>query len=325
MAKKVFALVLALLAMALPCACSTQPAAIEDGRSTGTQVEDSAVTVVVTRDFGRQLVLEEETGIEPGTSALKALQAVAAVETKYGGGFVSSIDDNSFDFAGENGEKKDWFFYINGIAGNTGAGDYILRAGDVEHWDFRNWSYQQFVPAIIGDYPQPFRSGYGGTAAPTVVVYEESFAGAAEALVKTLREDGISQVSAVGNDMLSDEVKEQSNLIIVAGPENGLISELNRPHKRLGFYAYLESGEIVGLDAEGNLSEEYGPGSGLIQATQNPWNPRGSGAGENVAWMVTGSDADGVRSAAAALINNGDKLRHTFAAVVSEGNVVRIP
>jgi hypothetical protein len=343
MAKKVLVLILALAAAVLPAACSAQPAATEAGHNAGDQVNgstvttsgpgaegtvaaggldrDSTATVVVTRDFGRELVLERETVIEPGTSAMEALQAVAEVATKYGGRFISSIRG----IAGGNGGTEDWFIYINGIAANVGAGDIVLRAGDVEHWDFRDWSYRQFIPAIIGDYPQPFRSGSGADALPTLVVYEEPFAAEAGSLVEALEKDGVAPVSAVGSDTLSGDARGRSNLIIIAGPGNALVSEMNKAHKQLGLYAYFDEGGIVVLDAKGELSAEYGPGTGLLQATQNPWNPRGVGAGENVAWTVTGVDADGVRSAAAALVNNGDGLRRAFAAVVSEGGIVRIP
>ncbi|GAI85551.1 unnamed protein product, partial [marine sediment metagenome] len=35
----------------------------------------------------------------------------------------------------------------------------------------------------------------------------------------------------------------------------------------------------------------------LIQATQNPWNPKGIGACENVVWLVSGTDEAGVKDA----------------------------
>jgi hypothetical protein len=318
MAKKVFVLLLALLAMALPGACSTQPAAVKDGQGAGNKV-----TVAVTRDFGRELILERETLIGSGASAMEALQSVAEVETRYGGGFVGSINGISSKNDGDG--RKDWFFYINGIAGNVGAGDYILQAGDVEHWDWRDWSYQQFVPAIVGDYPQPFRGGDDSSTTPTVIFYEEAFAGEAGILSEKLKEDGVTGAFLVGADQLSDEIKRQSDLIIIAGPGNGLVSELNRAHKKLGFYAYLYSGAVIVLDAGGSPAGKYGPGCGLVQATQNPWNPRGIGAGENVVWMVTGADDNGVRNAVTALSINIEGLRYAFAAIISGGKIIKIP
>ncbi len=332
MAKKAFIVVLVLLALSLSGACATPPAASGGGKTTGGHTTEGTVAagspdteagiiVVVTRDFGRELVLERHVTVEPDTSALQILKEVATVETKYSGRFVNSING----IAGENDEMEDWFFYINGIAAKAGADEYVLGAGDIQHWDFRDWSYRQFVPAVIGDYPQPFRSGHADNQAVTMVVYEEPFAGEAESLVEILKSDGISPVSTADVKMLSEEARGQNNLIIIAAPENGLISEMNKAYKQLGLYAFFEDNALIVLDAEGKLSDEYGSGSGLIQSTQNPWNPKGVGAGENVAWMVTGTDADGVRNAAEVLINSGDELRYAFAVVVSGSNIIRIP
>ena len=324
MLKRAHYIVVILLLIALLCGCSNQ-LPLENDNLTNSEPAKGQVTVVVTQDFGKELILEQEIEIETDTSAMAALQMVADVETKYGGGFVSSINGISSEYEEANKSKKDWFYYINGIASNIGARDYILRDGDVEHWDFQAWSYRQFVPAIIGDFPQPFQSGYQDKLKPTSVVYEEAFSTEAKALADKLKKYGVTEVSAVRCDLLSDEAKENGNLIIIAVPDNTLISELNSAHKKLGFYAYFEQNTLIALDAEGNISGKFVKGCSLIQATQNPWNPKGVGSGENVVWMVTGVDVNGVRSAVEVLTNNSDELRHAFAAVISDKKVIKIP
>jgi len=324
MLKRVHYIVAILFLITLLCGCSNQLPPENDNPANNKPAK-AKTTVVVTQDFGRDLILEQKIEIGVDTSAMAALQMVADVEPKYGGGFVSSINGISSEYEGASQSKQDWFFCINGIASNTGARDYILRDGDVEHWDFRGWSYHQFIPAIIGDFPQPFQSGYQDELKPTSVVYEEAFSAEAEALAKKLERYGVTEVSAVRCDLLSDEAKGNSNLIIIAVLDNTLISELNNAHKKLGFYAYFEQNTLVALDAEGNPSGKFGEGCGLIQATQNPWNPKGVGSGENVIWMVTGMGANGVRSAAEVLTNNNDGLRYAFAAVISDKKVIKIP
>lgn len=321
MYKMAFIAVLALLFIVPLAGCSaktTPPAS-------GNTADNPTVTIVITRDFGRELIVEQEISINPGTSAMDALQTVASVGTKYGGGFIDSINGISSEYGGSGNTQRDWFFYVNGISSNVGAGDYILRDGDVEHCDFRDWSYQMSVPAIIGDYPQPFLSGFGGDTAPTIVVYEDSFSDEAASLVESLEQSGVTQVSSVPANELQTGDKAQSNLIIIAGPQNSLICELNDLHKRLGFYAYIEYGVLVSLDAAGNRNGEHGTGCGLIQATQNPWNPNGTGACENVVWMVTGTDIDGVKSAASALTNRYEEMLYAYAVVVDNEAIVKIP
>jgi len=304
--------VLLLLAVVLS-SCPVQPPASGD--------EPATVTVVVTRDFGRELILAEEIAIEEGTDAMTALQSVAEVETKYGGGFVKAINGLSSDEA----SHLDWFYYINGISLSLGAKDYALSDGDVEQWDLRDWSYRQFVPAIIGAFPQPCLNGVRGKLKPTAVVYGEPFAGEAGALAAKLEEWGVAEVLLNGAETLSDGVKEQGNLIIVGSAESGLILELNELHKKLGFFARLEGDRIMVLDEKGKPAGDYGAGWGLIQATQNPWSPGGVGSGESIVFMVTGTDESGVKSAVQALIANSDGLSHAYAALVNNNEIIKIP
>ena len=314
MASRGLPLIFALLLAAILAGCPVQPADLDN-------TEQALVTVVVTRDFGKELILAQEIEIEEGASALKALQTVAEVETKYGGGFVQAINGHD----PEEADHLDWFYYINGISLSLGARDYPLLDGDIEHWDLRDWSYLQFVPAIIGDLPQPYLSGIRGEVKPTAVVYDAPFADEAEALAASLEARGVAEVLLTGAETLSGGIKEQSNLIILAGAENGLILELNETGKKLGFFTRLEGGKIIVLDEKGDPAGDYGAGWGLIQATQNPWSPGGVGSGESVVFIVTGADENGVRSAASALTDNSDELRYAYAVLVNNSQIIKIP
>ena len=310
--------ILILIGACVLCSCSAPP-------QEALQAGPASVRVIVTLDFGQELVFDETVRINTGATAVDALQKAARVETRYGGGFIHSINGISSEYGGANSRKKDWFFYINGIASNVGARDYVLREGDVEHWDFRSWSYQQFIPAVISSYPQSFLIGFKAPVLPTVVVYGAPFQPEAERIRDNLKQVGVSQVSAVSADQLPGESREQVNLIIIAGTQDKIISELNNLHKRLGFYAYIEDGNIVVLDSGGKKSRVFNRDCGLIQATQNPWNPNGIGAGESVVWMVTGTNTEGVRGAANALIKNRGESGYAFAVVISEGTTLKIP
>ncbi|MBA7573516.1 hypothetical protein ES708_15314 [subsurface metagenome] len=99
---------LLLLMTAVSAGCPVQPPAASSD-------EPAIVTVVVTRDFGRELILAEAVEIGEGANAMTALQSVAGVETKYGGGFVKAIDNISSQEA----DYLDWFYYINGISSHS--------------------------------------------------------------------------------------------------------------------------------------------------------------------------------------------------------------
>jgi hypothetical protein len=276
-------------------------------------------TVVVTEDYGREPVLEETVPLEPSMTAMDALRSVASVDTAYGGGFVTAINGRP---GGQGG--RDWFLYINGICSNVGACDYVLNAGDVERWDLRTWGYHRFVPAIIADFPHPFVSGYGGNRRPTAVLHEEGIAQLAASVSEKLGQSG-ADVTVGRLEQVSQKMKEEWNVVVMATAGRGLAAELNRAHRELGFWAYFDGTSLVLLDEHGEETRRLGSGSGVIQATQSPWNPKGTGVAENVVWMVAGVDLDGVRSAVRLLLDGEAELRHAYAVAVHGDTTFRLP
>ena len=314
--------VLLLFAVTALCACSTQqpsqplpavPAIIAE------------VRVVATQNFGQELMFDKVVELRGNMCAMDALKQVAEIETAYGGGFVNAINGVCTQYTGSHSAKMDWFIYANGILTNVGALDYILYPGDVEHWDFRDWSFRHFIPAIIGDFPEPFMHGYEGEVRSTIVVYQANLKKEAEDVAGKLSQLGVGSISSKSINELSGGEKEFCNLILLGDVDCELISELNQVWKRLGFYAYLNAGNIVTLNAKGEVAAEYGAKSGLIQATQNLWNPKGIGVCENVVWMVSGTDEAGVKSAIDVLINHYTEFQYAYAVVIADGEIIKVP
>jgi hypothetical protein len=276
-----------------------------------------AVKVIVTQDFGSELMLNESVIVDEGSNAMDALQKVATVETQYGGGFVKAINNVA------NEAHKDWFFYVNGMSANMGALDYELHNGDIEHWDFHDWSFHQFVPAIIGDFPQPFLGGYQGTILPTIVVYDEGFEDAAQNLVSKLEELRIEDICVQAATGLSTEDKRYCNLVLLGTEDFDLISELNADYSKLGFYIHFEGGKVAVFDSCGSKTQY--DSCGVIQATQNPWNPKGLGACENVVWVVSGIDRGQVLDAVDTLINHYEDVPYAYAGVIINGQISKVP
>jgi Domain of unknown function (DUF4430) len=123
------------------------------------------VTLWVTRDLGRQVLLQEE--VPSGLTAMQALDRVADVDTRYGGRFVEGIDS----VEGSLSDQRDWFYFINGYEADRSAAEYRLHDGDVEWWDYRSWATAAGGPlVVVGAYPEPFLHGYGGRRRRTYVV-----------------------------------------------------------------------------------------------------------------------------------------------------------
>ena len=98
---------------------------------------------------------------------MRVLDRNAEITTRYGGGFVQSID--GLEAEERVGRSSDWFFYVNGVESPVGAADYPLHGGEAIWWDYRDWSAAMRVPAVVGSWPQPFLGGYDGKRHPVAV------------------------------------------------------------------------------------------------------------------------------------------------------------
>ncbi|HYH62446.1 MAG TPA: DUF4430 domain-containing protein, partial [Solirubrobacterales bacterium] len=125
------------------------------GLGAGDESEGEA-TLTVTRDYGSEELLEATSSNPPETeTVMRMLDREADIETRYGGGFVQSIE--SVAGSSEGGRTYDWFFYVNGIESAIGAAETEVRGGDRIWWDHRDWTEAMRAPAVVGSWPEPFR------------------------------------------------------------------------------------------------------------------------------------------------------------------------
>jgi len=269
----------------------------------------------VTRDFGQERLASAE--LEPlreADTAMRFLQSERDVETRYGGGFVQSIDG----LAGEGSAgRRDWFYFVNGIEGKVGAADYELSPGDVVQWDYRDWEAAMSVPAIVGAYPEPFVSGTGGKRIPTRVECEDESGAACAEVKRRLSEAGVNATGAplgapAGEDILRVVVAKWP----VARGVKALATLEQGPAESGVFARFDADGRALSLlDAGGEEAETAGPGSGLVAATALE--------GQQVVWAVTGVDDAGVEAAARAL--DPETLADSFAVAATPEGPVPLP
>jgi hypothetical protein len=301
------------------------PVVAEEDDNTGSIEQTDQARIIVTRDFSDEALIDEYITVTGEISAMAALMDIAEVETAYGGGFINGINGLRSGYSDNHESKEDWFLFFNGIMSNTGALDYTLNPGDVQHWDYHNWDFRQFIPAIIGDFPEPFLHGYKGKIYPTVVVYQDGWQEEAVRIADTLIEMGVSDTTCHSLDNLNEEAKKSSNLVLVGDSEFELITELNDVWDRLGFFCHFEAGSLETYDAAGGAVAEYSGNTGLIQATQSPWNPKGTGVCENVVWMITGTDDTGVTAAVDNMVENYLDFQYACAVVINGDELIRVP
>jgi hypothetical protein len=156
----------------------------------GPTADDGTARLWVTRDRGGAVLVD--TTVPAGQSLLRALRSEAKVSTRYGGGFVQSIEG----VRGSARRHEDWFWFVNGLAGDRSAASYRLRDGDVAWWDYRDWSGDaNTLEVVAGAFPEPFLHGYAGTTRLASVRYGPGLRAGAERIAEALATKDVAPVT----------------------------------------------------------------------------------------------------------------------------------
>ena len=266
---------------------------------------DTGLRVTVTRDFGRELLKDEEVSVRSSGSAMDALLQVAEVETSYGGGFIHAVDGLASGYSGLDTEKTDWFFYANGQMADVGASEYQVREGDWLVFDYHSWDYSTFTPALAGCFPIPFIRGYEEEPRSCTVLFAPGWEEEGLELLALLQEEGAPSCSV--RELEPQWRPQEGDYAIVLGAADELegnlfLREANDNASRLGMYAFFDGGEMVVLDRKGEEYRRISSGAGLVQAV----GPR---LGEDdSALVVSGNDAQGVEAALALLLDTEELI-----------------
>lgn len=269
----------------------------------------------VTRNFGQELVASAEVDeVTEGETVMRLLQSEREVETRYGGGFVQSIDGLS---GGGADGGRDWFYFVNGIEADVGAAEYSLSPGDVVQWDYRYWSTAMRVPAIVGAYPEPFVHGSEGERFPTRVECEDEASPACDEVKDRLSAAGITATGAPLGVPAAESV-----LRVIVGTWSAVrtiraAQKIEVGPEASGVFARFsgDGSELALLDERGEEAAVEGEGAGLVAAVEL--------LEQQPVWVVTGVDAEGVEAAADAL--QEDVLRDAFAVAATEEGPMPLP
>jgi hypothetical protein len=306
------------------------------GLGPGADVGD--VQVTVTREYGAVPVLDTSVTASESDTVMRVLEGEAEVETRYGGGFVHSIDGVAE--GSRDGDPYDWFFYVDGVESQIGAAEYDVEGGERVWWDYRDWGTTNHVPAVVGSWPAPFSDGIGGKRSPVMVECLEKSRGslvgndttkeprACEVTRKALEREGVKVPSGAPDDAIRVLVgpwaqvkKDSAAALIEAGPaESGVFADFQpgvRPLSPSGRQRTNAEAayELLALDEAGRVGRDLGPDAGLIAAT--------SRYGGLPVWVVTGGSAAGVRAAAESL--DAEHLRDHYAVAIENGKTVPLP
>jgi hypothetical protein len=282
------------------------------GCGLGAGSKPTHVALLVTQAFGAQTIVSDAAPkIVGADTVMRMLERNATVSTRYGGGFVQSIDG----LAGGGG--RDWFYYVNGVEQQRGAAATRLHNGDHVWWDRHDWSATDDVPAVVGSFPEPFVDGYGGKRLPLRIECTQTASSSCSAVEKVFTGDNL--IAALGCLLCS---QYNLSLRVLVGPYATLTAdpaadELAHGVGSSGVYARFENhGRTLALlDAAGHVVRSAGAGAGLVAATRF--------ANQPPVWFVTGTDDAGVAAAVQAF--NAATLDQHFAVAVLGGEAIPLP
>ncbi|HEY2055267.1 MAG TPA: DUF4430 domain-containing protein [Solirubrobacterales bacterium] len=299
--------------MAVAIALLLGAAVVAAGCGLGPGDKVGTVDLTVTREFGAEKVSESSGEANESDTVMRFVEGeVDELQTRYGGGYVKSID--GFEETQRGGHPYDWFFYVNGVESPVGAAAVSLHGGERIWWDIHNWAATEHVPAVVGSWPAPFTTGWEGHQ-PVVVVECDGGGDACATVRGALEGEGVKIASG----------SPKGAIRVLVGPWAKLRSDpaaalIEQGPGESGVYAEFAPGgggawQLVGLDEDGAKARTFGPAAGLVAATRHFEGPP--------VWLVTGGTVGAVRSAAAAL--DTDDLRDHYAVESEAGAVTPLP
>jgi hypothetical protein len=275
-----------------------------------------AIQLLVTREFGAHVLRPNgPLSVRGQETVMSLLMRNYTVSTRFGGGFVQSIDGISGGQQG--GRPVDWFYYVNGVQAPKGAAATNVHPGDHVWWDRHDWSQTEEVSAVVGSFPEPFLNGIAGKRLPVRIECTSVSSYACRTVATRLQSFDIpAAIAAVGSGGAPQTLR------VLVGTWPRLAGDLDvegieRGPRASGVYArFSRSGETLTLlDQDGRAARTLRAGSGLIAATRQ---------GEDApVWVVTGTDDSGVEGAARAF--DRTTLEHRFAVAVTAGEALPVP
>jgi hypothetical protein len=283
------------------------------GCGLGAGTAPTGTHLLVTREFGAHLLHQSSAPKVSGQqTAMSMLMRNATVTTRFGGGFVQSI--NGLAGGRQGAEPTDWFYYVNGVEAPKGAAEINVHRGDSIWWDLHDWSQTEDVPAVVGSYPQPFLSGIEGKRLPVRIECAEVQSEPCRLVTHQLRALGVpAALSTVVNGEAQNILRVLVGSFSTLDSDPGAQNIQNGP-QHSGVYARFTTGgrALELLDADGHTTRTLTATAGLIAATRY--------SQDAPEWLVTGTDAAGLRLAARHF--NEVSLHDHFAVAMAESTTV---
>ncbi|MHA1784348.1 MAG: DUF4430 domain-containing protein [Candidatus Helarchaeota archaeon] len=234
------------------------------------------VKVIVTTDYGTKVIVNETVTVPGFYNSKDVLNLVAEAKYAYGGGFITSINGIASQYPMA---YVDWFFFANGFMTDVGILDYHLVDGDEILFDYHNWDYDNlFWSTIFQDLSITIKQGYGGSAAKTLIIYENStYMNVALNLKMFLMDKNIQNISIKEANFVSESDKGSNSLLLIGGYSMSLMSDYYSKASTCGFFATFKNSTAIDVISNDTFTvqQTYGTSDivGLVNIGQNPYSP----------------------------------------------------
>lgn len=307
MRKKMIAAALAIMVLLSGCANEKE-----------VQANKSELTILVTRDYGREILAEKTVYPSGDDTVMDLMQDNFNVETAYGGGFVNAIDGLKSGYTGggssqKKGTKNDWFYYVDGVMAEMGADQYMCEDAKTVSWDYHDWGGDMYVKTRINAWPQrlggrkvemAYGPGFEEDAGRIREVVEEIGAYIAESKVESLDMEDLEK------DALFVGSWEDAN-------KNEFIKDAFENRGKAGIYSILNEKGLILYDNNGQVSATSGKGA-IVASMQKAYGSEAS------ILLIIGNDSGMVEKAVDAFLD-GESVKGAFGIAVTEEGVCYVP
>lgn len=307
----------------LVAACSNTNNSDESAIDSSSEDSSPSIVLIISKDFGREVILNETVSFEKYWTVLDALDSTVEIDTDQGGGFISAINGLESYSKGGSANRMDWFYYVNGICADVGALDYDLNDGDIVWWDYHQWkSMDATNSTVVGLYPEPFVHGYRGEVSPTTIMSAEKNKELATKLMEALVENGVETIgiSKIDNSI----IENRDGPLIVIGQWEELsdfeyIYNLNEAYERNGTYIHYDENVLELMNSRNEKKMSLHEVSGSIMS-------HGDGLGdENPLWIISGTDITGLEKVINLLTENTDDIYGTYSIALEDNEIISLP
>ncbi len=299
-----------------------RPAINHEGSTSTDQGGEKEIRLWITRDYGQEAILQQAAILEPGSTLMDLMQAKCTLKTKYGGGFIDSINGLKSSAALLSGGREDWFYYVIGIWHDVGGLDYSLNGGETIWWDYHVWQGGSTNSAVIGSYPEPFLNGYQGQVRPTTIMCPADSLEAGSSLEKALKARGVKQIEVM--ELQEEVLNNPPGPILVLGEWASLepvdyLDKLNQAYQRNGMGIHFNENSMQIFNSQGKVAMNLEEGAGVIVAT-------GKGLGDSCPlWLVSGTDSSGFTQALELLSNRPEALLGKYGLAINGEETISLP